>query len=171
MNAVAIVAFVLGGMVVFFGCYAFKHRNRKKDEIKEWMSDPQTVAKITGTVNEGSHNDYNGYGYRGEILVDGEWYKAKSWDNFYGKRTCEDGEEVMVAYRPIKENEVVNAMMGAMVEMLAKKDWEEQKPRYHFKFMDAHKYDKEGTVGTALFLVGFGTVIILMGILACLGVM
>ena len=171
MSVGAVVAFVLGGMIVFFGGWAFQHRNRKKDEIKEWMSDPQTVAKITGTVNKGSHNDYNGYSYRGEILIDGVWYKAESRDTFYGKRTCENDEEVTVAYRPIKENEVINGIMGAMVKTLTNENWEERKSRYHFKFMDAHKYDKEGTVVTGLFLVGFGTVIILMGVLACLGVM
>ena len=104
-------------------------------------------------------------------MIDGAWYKAESWDDFYGKRTCENDEEVMVAYRPIKENEVINGIMGTMVKTLVKENWEEIKPRYHFKFMDAHKYDKEGTVGTALFLIGFGTIIILMGILACFGVM
>jgi len=171
MSVGAVVAFVLGGMIVFFGGWAFQHRNRKKDEIKEWMSDPQTVARITGTVTKGSHNDYNGYRYRGEILIDGEWHKAESRDDFYGKRTCEDDEEVTVAYRSIKENEVVDGIMEAMVKTLVNEDWEERKPRYHFKFMDAHKYDKEGTAGTAFFLIGFGTVVILMGILACLGVM
>ena len=170
MNTGAIVAFVLGGMIVFFGGLAFKHRNRKKEEIKEWMSDPQTVARITGTVSKGSGNEYRGYCYRGEILVDGEWYQAESRDTFFGKRTCENDEEVTVAYRPIKENEAVNRIMGAMVKTLMNEDWEERKPRYHFKFMDAHKYDKEGTVGMALFLIGFGMVIILMGIMACLGV-
>ena len=133
------------------------------------MSDPKTVAKITGTVNTGSDKDGKGYCYRAEILIDGAWYKAESWDTFYGKRTCEYDEEVTVAYRPIKENAMLNTMMRVMVETLMKEDWEQQKPRYYFKFMDARKYDKEGTGGAALFFVCFGTVIILLGILACLG--
>lgn len=170
MNAGAIVAFVLGGMFVFWGLRSYKNRNWRKDKIKEWLEEPQTVARITGTINKGKSGENNGYCYRAEILIDGIWQKAESWDNFHNKRTCENGEEVTVAYRPIKENKLLDAMMDTMVEAFTNESWDERKPRYHFKFMDERKYDNEGTSGSSFFFVGFGLVIILMGVLACLGV-
>jgi hypothetical protein len=176
MDIGVIVGFVFGVMFIFFGFLAHKKRNWKKNGIKKWISEPQTLARIIGTVD--NHNldhdasDYDGYNYRAEILVDGVWYKAKSWDNFYGKPICKNGDEVMVAYRPIKESSITktaDAIMGAMTKTLLNRNWEEEKPRYWFKFLDKHVYDNEKQTGSAIFFVCFGLAILLMSVLAHMG--
>lgn len=177
MNIGVIVSFVLGGMFVFLGCRTTIKRNWKKDNIKEWMSEPQTTAKITETVTRRDRDGrYRGYCYYAELLIDGVWYKAQSCDSFRNKPTCEIGEEVTVSYRPIKDTQtrkVLDTAMSVMADTLMNHNWEDVKPRYLFKFVDAQKYDNEeegGWNGTAIFLIIFGLTIILIGYLSYLGV-
>lgn len=170
MTAGVVVGLVLGGFFIVMGLRAYKNRNWKKDAIQEWMDKPMTMAKITGTISKGKSGENKGYCYRADILINGEWHKAESWDNFHNKRTCETGEEVTVAYQPIKENEVLDSIMNTMTEALMNESWDERKPRYHFKFMDETKYLNEGKASGAWFFVGFGLTIILIAMLSFFGV-
>ena len=171
-----IVAFILGVIFVFIGCRLYVNRDWKKDKIKEWLSEPQTIAKITGTTNKHDRDgNYDGYYYDAELLIDGKWHRAQSWDTFFKKMACEIGEEVIVAYRPIKDTKmqkIADSIMGVMVDAIMNDDWEEIKPQYHFKFIDEHKYDNEGQgSGTgAIFFIIFGSIVILMGVLSYFGV-
>ena len=171
MNIGVVVAFIFGSLFIFLGFKAYKNRNYKKNKTKEWISEPRTIAKIEKTISQGSSQNYEGYKYIASILIDGEWKKAQSYDTFFGKRTCKNDEEVEVAYRPIKENKMLNDVMGTMTKTILNKDWNESKPLYIFKFLDEHKYDNEKiSNGFSLFLICFGLLIILMGILSYFGI-
>ncbi len=170
MSLGVIVGFGLGLMFIFLGIFFYKKRNWKCEKIKEWEAEPKAIVKITGTIDANEKDENHSYRYRGEILIDNVWYVAESWDEFHNKRTCQNGEEIMVAYRPIADNEVLDSIMSAMVGALMNENWEEKKPRYRFKFVDENKYANEGSSGGAFFFIGFGLVILLMVILSWCGV-
>lgn len=173
MTPGVVVGLVLGIFFVVLGFYRIKDKGWKRKEIKEWRELPHTMATVTGTISMGTNSEYKGYCYEAEILINGVKYKARSWDSFYQKRMCEDGEELLVAYKPIPENSLLDGIMGTMTKTLLDKDWDESKPRYYFKIMDEKKYLNEERGSSQYgnyFLIIFGLLISLMTVLAALGI-
>jgi hypothetical protein len=94
MDIGIVVGVIIGSIVTLIGFYIYIDRNHQKKDIKNWMAFPQTVAKITGSQNKHSRDDnYSGYSYRAEILIDGVWYKAESTDTFKSVKKCKKGDE------------------------------------------------------------------------------
>lgn len=173
MKIGVIVGLILGSAFVFGGIRSFQNRDWKRKQIKEWLHYPKTTAKITGTISMGTMSQSEGYCYEADLIVDGMLYRGKSYDRFHEKRTCEIGEVVEVAYKPIENNQVLDSVMGAMTSTLLNENWEESKPRYYFKFLDETKYLNEengGSVFSTCFFVGFGLLVILISVLSQLGV-
>ena len=167
--------FVGLGFGIFFiwlGIRMINNRDWKKKDIMAWMQYPKSVAKITGTVSsKNSNGTHMGIHYRADIWIDGQWRRGESIDTFSSKRTCEMGEEIEVAYRPIQHSEVANKLMGAMVKTILNEDWEKRKPEFHFKILDESKYVNEGKVsGEYWFFIGFGIVIIIISLLSVFGI-
>lgn len=168
-----IVGYILGVLLIIIGIRLISNKDWKRKEIKEWEVLPHTTATITGTISMGRSSDYEGYCYEAEILIDGVKYRARSWDRFYQDSTCEDGEELVVAYKPIPDNKVLDTIMGTMTEALLNEDWNETKPKYYFKIMDDKKYlneEKGSSQFGNYFFIGFGLVIIFMATLAAFGI-
>lgn len=173
MDVGVIVSIVFGCLFICGGFLSMKNRGWRRKNIKEWASCPTTTVRITGTTTKKDHhsrsgNTYDGYYYDGELFIDGEWHRAKSYDTFWEKRSCENGEELIVAYKPIPEtnsSKILDSMMGAMTKTLLNEDWEDRKPRYYFKFLDEKKYLNEEKIDfSSWFFVGFGLLIIAIGV-------
>jgi len=173
MTPGVVISYILGIFFVILGIRLIGNKDWKRNEIKEWAVLPHTTATITGTISMGKSSDYEGYCYEAELLIDGVKYKARSWDRFYQKRACENGEELIVAYKPIPDNKLLDTIMDTMTEALLNKDWDEEKPRYYFKIMDEKKYlneEKGSSQFGNYFFIGFGFLIILIATLAAFGI-
>ena len=173
MTPGVVVAYIFGIFFIILGIRLLSNKDWKRKEIKEWEVLPHTTATITGTVSMGKSSDYEGYCYEAELLIDGVKYRARSWDRFYRKRACENGEELVVAYRPIPDNKILDTIMDTMTEALLNEDWNETKPRYYFKIMNENKYlneEKGSSQFGNYFFMGFGLLIILIGTLAAFGI-
>ena len=163
MSVGEIISILIGIGFIWLGIWWNGKKDWKRKEIQNWKKDPRTVARITGTIDAGEGSDYGGYYYSAEIFADGKWQKARSQIRFRARRSCEIGEEVEVAYRPVENSQVLDHMMGAMTKAIMNEDWEERKPRYHFMIMDEKKYINEGKSDkTAWFFWGFGLLVLLI---------
>lgn len=180
MRAGHIVGMVLGAFFIWLGIHISRRKDDTQEKINEWKRNyPKTTARITGTVtSRDSNGDYDGYYYSADLLVDGQWYKARSWDRFRAKMTCQIAEEVEVAYRPVPQTQgrqLLDSMMSAMLDTLGE-DWEAEKPRYDFKILDAAKYQNEqarhrkNAPAGILIFCGFGGLILLITLLSACGI-
>lgn len=173
MDIGLIISFLIGAVFIFLGIYYITNRDWQKKDIKKWASEPKTIARITDKITEcSSDGGYGGIVYRADILINGVWYKAESIDNFFGKTVREIGDEVDVAYKPKKSSAATSFLMNTMTEVLLGENRIVDKPTYWFKFLDAKVYENEKKkgIGTSVFFICFGSVIILMAYLACLGI-
>ncbi|MBQ9766470.1 MAG: hypothetical protein IJW18_09780 [Lachnospiraceae bacterium] len=173
MTPGVVIAYILGVFFVILGIRMICNKDWKRKAISEWSGLPQTTAIITGTISMGTSSDYKGYCYEAEILIDGVKYRARSWDRFHQKRACANGEELVVAYKPIPDNKLLDTIMDTMTEALLNEDWEESKPRYYFKIMDEKKYlneEKGLSQFGNYFFIGFGLLIMLIATLAVFGI-
>ncbi len=172
MGVQHIVMGFLGFFFIFVGSRMLKNKDWKKNDIEKWRQYPQTTARITTTVtNRSSDGTANGVRYRAELLIDEQWRRGESVDSFSGGRLCQNGEEVVVAYRPFRHSKVADTIMTAMVKAAFEEDWNDRKPEFQFKIMNETKYANEGKrTGEYWFFIIFGCLVLFIDLLSMLGI-
>lgn len=196
MSAGMIVSAVFGLFFLWAGIRLVTKKDTTYEKIRQWQQYPTTTARITGTYRsyDYKHNCHSSYyHYRADIRVNGIWCKADGVDSFQAARTCADGEEVAVAYRPIQPSRLprgMKSMARKMLEMVVtmmtgflgmpKRVKDEllqfdDDPKYQFKILDAGKFRSEQSAnskpdGGGIFFICFGGLILLIGILAAMGI-
>lgn len=161
-----IVCFAFGVFFIFIGWRFCRKRNWRRDAIKEWLQYPRATAKIIRKIRSGDSIRYN---YEAELYINGQMCKAITIDSFRGGAKVEIGEELEVAYRPKNNSQVAEQIMSKMVKAVMDEDWEKRKPLFYFKIMDSTRYPEEKVKVEYVMFIGFGVLVILIGVLSALG--
>ncbi len=161
------VCMAFGVFFILIGWRFYRKRNWRRDDIKDWLQYPRANAKITRKIRTG---DSIRYSYEAELHINGQICKAITIDSFEGGAKVEIGEELEVAYRPKNNSPIAEQIMSGMVKAVMDEDWEKRKPLFYFKIMDAMRYPDEKVKAECAIFIGFGILVLLIGVLSALGV-